>query len=512
MKKTVLFSLLLVLAALSMAHAERRDVNAIAMKALRGGELSVPAKGPRLWRIPPGASFGPGQLLVRFALDKERQVPGRAEKNRILRRLGGASIEREFDLVPGLTLVKLPSGQTVNEDTLKCFNRMPEILYAEPDYGLRLLAEPSDPNFADLWGLEKINAPEAWDVTTGSSDIIVALIDTGVEWYHSDLKDNMWTNEAELHGEPNEDDDGNGYKDDIHGYDFRDDDGDPDDHDGHGTWCAGIIGAVGDNGTGVTGVCWDVAIMALRAGDMSARIAAIEYATKMGAHVINASWEGRQPSTALKNAIDTAEQANILLVVPAGNDYNNNDEDPRYPAGYDCNNIIAVLATDKNDDNWCLRIHTKRAVYEQGSNYGPDSVDLGAPGVGILSCWAGADDRYNSDNGTSASAPFVAGACALLWSVDALLTYQEVKDIIMDNVDVVPDLNEHRELGRLCVSGGRLNVGKAVNDPRLKRHSPAAETSNDVFASFGRKVRRAVLGWWADRFAKERCADKMATD
>lgn len=506
MRKSVLISLLLASAALSVAHAERRDVNAIAMKALRGGKLSVPAKGPHLWRIPPGASFTPGELLVRFAPDEEGQIPGRAEKNTILRRFGGASIEREFDLVPGLALVKLPRGQRVNEGVLKRFNQMPEILYAEPDYKGGLLAEPNDPNFADLWGLEKIDAAEAWNVTTGSSDIVVAVIDTGVEWYHSDLKDNMWTNEAELHGEPNEDDDGNGYKDDIHGYDFWDDDGDPDDHDGHGTWCAGIIGAVGNNGTGVTGVCWDVAIMALRVGDMSAKIAATEYATQMGAHVINASWEGPNPNAALKNAIEAAAEANILFVAGAGNDHNNNDRDPCYPASYDCNNVITVLATDRNDSEWFWRIHTKRRIYERGSNYGADSVDLGAPGVGILSCWAGAGDYHNRDHGTSASAPFVAGACALLWSVDPLLTCQEVKDIIMDNVDVVPDLKDHPELGRLCVSGGRLNVGKAVNDPRLKRHSSSLNTSSEIVAWFHREVCHAICGWWAETFAKQRRA------
>lgn len=507
-----MISVLLASAALSVAHAGRRDVNAIAVKALRGGKLSVPAKGPHLWRIPPGASFRPGELLVRFALDEERRIPGKAEKNRILRRLGGASIEREFDLVPGLTLVKLPPGQMVNEDTLKRFNQMPEILYAEPDYDVRLLAEPNDPNFADLWGLGKIDAPEAWDVTTGSSDIIVAVIDTGVEWYHSDLKDNMWTNEAELHGEPNKDDDDNGYKDDIHGYDFWDDDGDPDDHNGHGTWCAGIIGAVGNNGTGVTGVCWDVAIMALRVGDMSAKIAATEYATKMGAHVINASWQGHHPNAALRNAIEAAAEANILFVAGAGNDHNNNDRDPCYPASYDCDNVISVLATDRNDGIWSWRIHTKRQVYERGSNYGANAVDLGAPGVGILSCWAGAGDYHNRDHGTSASAPYVAGACALLWSVDPLLTYQQVKDIIMDNVDVVPDLNNHPELGRLCVTGGRLNIGKAVNDPRLKRSIRAVGTSNEIVAWFRTRIYRAVCGWWTDRFAKERSAKGRPAD
>lgn len=200
------------------------------------------------------------ELLVRFAPKATGMQRSTKEKDDILSTLGLGTIKREYRIVPGLSLVKLPSGQKV-QDALKTFSRTNGILYAEPDYKIKLLSTfPDDPNVRQLWGMHNtgqtggtsdadIDAPEAWDIHTGSQDIIVAVLDSGVDYNHPDLTANMWVNEAELKGTPSVDDDNNGYVDDIRGWDFADDDNNPLDYYYHGTHCAGIIGAVGNNNT-----------------------------------------------------------------------------------------------------------------------------------------------------------------------------------------------------------------------------------------------------------------------
>ncbi len=425
--------------------------------------------------IPPGydftvladdAAFAPGQLLVRFAPQPDRTWPDIAQKSAILDNLDGAIIEREYKIVPGLCLVKLPDGVAV-EQALVSFNSTAGILYAQPDYELTLDSDqqyiPNDLRFDELWGMHNtgqtggtpdadIDAPEAWDIATDCSEIIVAVIDTGVDYTHPDLAANMWVNEAELNGTPGVDDDGNDYIDDIYGYDFCNNDGDPWDDHYHGTHCAGTIGAVGNNAEGVAGVCWNVRIMALKwmdsrgYGYTSDAIYCVEYSTLMGANLSSNSWRQVNtsiPNPALENAINNAGAAGLLFVASAGNDYgSNNDTYPHYPSSYDSDNIIAVLSTDKYDN---------LSVF---SNYGPTSVDLGAPGSSILSCQPGSRYRYLS--GTSMATPHVAGACAFIWSVCPTLTHLDVKDIILETVDPIPALDG------LCVSSGRLNLHEAV--------------------------------------------------
>jgi hypothetical protein len=262
----------------------------------------------------------------------------------------------------------------------------------------------------------------------------------------------MWANEAELNGTPGVDDDGNGYVDDIYGYDFSENDSDPMDYDYHGTHVAGTIGAVGNNGIGVSGVCWNAKIMALKVfpnygdvGFINDVIEAMQYAEDKGAKVLNNSWGGGPYSQSLKDAIEDANDAGILFVASAGNDYgNNNDTYPHYPSSYNCENIIAVLSTDKYDD------------MSRFSSYGPTSVDLGAPGSDILSCEPG--NRYQWLDGTSMSAPHVSGACALIWSFGPGMSHLDVKDIILQTVNPVPAL-----AGR-CVSSGRLDLYNAISE------------------------------------------------
>jgi len=421
-------------------------------------------------------AFAKGKMLVRFAPQMQinsggsnRTWPSLAAKNSILTeadngKLAAAHVTKEYTIVSGLSLVKLPDNIAV-EDALVTLNNTPGILYAEPDYQVKALSAgqtiPNDPRFSDLWGLNNtgqsggtpdadIDAPEAWNIATGSSNIIVAVIDTGVDYTHPDLAANMWVNAAEANGIPGVDDDGNGYIDDIHGYDFVNNDGDPMDDHYHGTHCAGTIGAVGNNGQGVAGVCWNVKIMALKfldssgSGNTSDAIEAVQYAILMGANLSSNSWGGGSYSQALKDVIDAAGNANQLFVAAAGNSSSDNDISPAYPASYTSENIIAVLATDRYDN------------MSSFSSYGLTSVDIGAPGSDILSCQPGSNYQYLS--GTSMATPHVSGATALIWSFSPSMPYQEVKDLLIQTADKIPAL-----AGR-CVSEGRLNLYNAVNE------------------------------------------------
>ena len=431
-------------AAVGESTADKGDILSI----LKGHDFTVPAEAP----------YKPGELLVRFAPKANRKIRTHQEKTQILNSLGGGSIKRSFKVVPGLSTVKLPPGMTV-KDALKTFNKAGGILYAQPNYQLKALSTfPDDSRFEELWGMHNtgqtggmvdadIDAPEAWDLATGSSEIIVAVIDTGVDYTHPDLAANMWVNQAELDGEPGQDDDDNGYIDDIYGYDFCNNDGDPMDDYYHGTHCAGTIGAVGDNAEGVTGVCWNVRIMALKFLDSDGygwsddAIACIEYSVLMGANLSSNSYGSGEYEQAFKNAIDAAGAAGLLFAAAAGNDdWQNNDAIPHYPSSYDCDSIIAVLSTNEDD------------FISSFSNYGPTSVDLGAPGSSILSCDLGGGYKYAS--GTSMATPHVAGACALVWSMNPILSSSEVKDILLQSVD--------ETLPTLCVSEGRLNLYNAL--------------------------------------------------
>ncbi|NIA17189.1 MAG: S8 family serine peptidase, partial [Planctomycetes bacterium] len=489
--------------------------------------------------------YKPDELIVRFAPKVDGQQRTRIERNEILASIVGGTVKRFTKLVPGLGLVKLPDNVTV-EKALAAFKNAQGILYAEPNYKIKLLSTfPDDPRFNEQWGLHNtgqtvngtsgtvdadIDAPEAWDIHTGSSDIIVAVIDTGVDYNHPDLSANMWVNTGEQPGDwngdgkpgvagfdddgdglvdedsedrqpgdPNytndlvNDDDENGYNDDIYGYDFGSGDADPMDYDGHGTYVAGIIGAVGNNNEGVTGVCWNVKIMALNIDTapftweafVSNAIEAIDYAVEMGANILNSSWgvyDYEYTPQGLKEEIEAADANGVLFIVAAGNKGYNIDEPgyKAYPAGYDCNNIISVMATDKNDE---------RAVWSgpsDSSNWGANSVDLAAPGSDILSClrgqyeWPEWPAGYGYAGGTSAAAPHVAGAAALVWSANPALNHLQVKQIILRTVDKKPWLENDPNLGRLSVTGGRLNLYNALFEVGLLVFSKTDDVNDSV--------------------------------
>jgi len=342
--------------------------------------------------------------------------------------------------------------------------RTQTIVSIEPDRALSTLAIPNDASFGTLWGLNNsgrspgvgnsdINAPEAWETTTGSRSVVVAVIDSGVDYTHPDLAANVWTNPREVAGD-GIDNDANGFVDDVRGWDFANADADPMDDDGHGTHVSGTIGAVGNNAIGVTGVNWRVSIMGLKFldaegnGYTSDAVAAVKYATRMrrdfGANVvaINASWGGETRSTALANAIAAAGRAGILFVTAAGNESSNNDRTPSYPANLSDDSVIAVAATN----------HSNRLA--AFSNYGSTTVDLAAPGVGILSTVPGGG--YASFSGTSMATPYVTGTVALMAAANPRATAVEIRSALLSTVTPVAALS-----GKVA-TGGLLDAAAAV--------------------------------------------------
>jgi subtilisin family serine protease len=335
---------------------------------------------------------------------------------------------------------------------------------------------PNDEFFNQSWGLENngqkmagmngrkdadIDASAAWDITTGSKSTVVAIIDTGIDYNHPDLIDNIWANPGEI---PNDgiDNDENGFVDDIHGWDFRNNDNDPIDEHYHGTHVAGIIGAKGNNSIGSVGVNWDISMMALKifdargGGTDSDAISAINYATMMkerGTNIraINASWGMNEYSQPLYNAIESAGQSNILFVAAAGNKFRNTDLKPYYPASFDLDNIISVGASANTEI---------RAWF---SNYGVKSVDLFAPGQTIQSTFP--NGGYGQLSGTSMAAPFVTGVIGLVTTKYPNLSMDKVKLSLIRGVD--------NKLGRLTsqyqnsVSLGRLNANGVLKYARL---------------------------------------------
>lgn len=390
------------------------------------------------------AAHKPDQILVKFKgnVSEERTV---AVNNK-----HGAKVLRKYRNNPW-RVVKLPPGLSV-EDALARFRNEPEVEEVEPDYEVHATATPNDPSFGSQWDMTKIQAPTAWDSSTGSTNVVVAVIDTGVDYNHADLKANMWHNPGETAGN-SKDDDGNGYVDDIYGINAAYGTSNPLDDEDHGTHCAGSIGAVGNNSTGISGVNWNIRIMALKFLDSSGSgydsdaITCLDYVTTMKKRGVNIvatsnSWGGPGYSSAMKNAFDTAYNAGVLAACAAGNDgYNNDNSNPDYPSSYTSAGIISVAASDSNDNkpSW--------------SNYGATSVDLAAPGASILSTVRGG---YATYSGTSMATPHVAGAIGLLAAYSGSLSAAQLKQTILSNVDVLSQWQG------VVATGGRLNLAKAL--------------------------------------------------
>jgi len=383
------------------------------------------------------------------------------EESQILDRLKplGAVIRKKMP-ASGIWLIAFPN---VTLDTvphaMREIKKMGDLAkIVEPDWVVQAKLVPNDTNFSTLWGMNNtgqsggtadadIDAPEAWDLTTGSRTVLVGVIDSGIDYNHPDLAANIWTNPGEIAGN-GIDDDNNGYIDDAHGWDFANDDNNSMDDNNHGTHCSGTIGGVGDNGNGVAGVNWQVSLVGLKFLDatgnglISDATEATAYATELGVALTSNSWGGGGYSQAMKDAIDEADAAGILFVAAAGNDGANVEFSPSYPGGYDSPNVIAVAATTDTDS------------LASFSNYAATAVDLAAPGQSINSTIP--NNSYAFFNGTSMATPHVSGACALLKAWYPALSHAEIKSIILRSVDPVPALNG------FCATGGRLNVYQAL--------------------------------------------------
>lgn len=381
--------------------------------------------------------FKKDQLIVKF---KKRTSSD--SKSRINKKIKVNSIKKYKKL--NVELVKLPKKVSV-EQALNYYRNLPEVEYAEPNYVRKLQSIPDDSKFSNQWGLHNsgqsvkgtaglvdadIDMPEAWDLSTGNNEVVVAVLDTGVDYTHPDLTSNVWVNKNEI-PDNNNDDDKNGYIDDIHGinsgYNYNDY-GDPMDIDSHGTHVAGIIGAKGNNGQGISGVNWNVKILPINifsyddyTGDVGAYdssiVEALEYVAEMksrGVNIVatNNSYGGYGFSQSTYDQISKIEDAGILFVAAAGNGTNNNnDVNPLYPASYDHDNIISVAATDSSDN------------IASFSNYGSESVDIGAPGVNILSSVL-PDENYTESSVVLRAVSVDAGVSYdAMVSYDALATY-----------------------------------------------------------------------------------------
>jgi subtilisin family serine protease len=409
-----------------------------------------------------------GEFLVRWAGQKAPLVlapttsPARWQQQSLRTlvnaKVPGTDVARTF-AGSGWSLIKVPA---VADSAATRARLVASLGAANVSFNFRrhINKVPNDPEYGAQWHLPKIKAPEAWNLKTGDARVVVAVLDTGVDLTHPDLKPNLWVNTKEIAGN-GKDDDKNGYIDDVNGLNAINPAAKPqdDETDGHGTHCAGLLGAVGNNGNKATGVAWNVKIMALKFldakgdGDDADAIECLEYAVKMknsgvNLRVISNSWSGLDDNPALKAAFQLAEKAGILNICAAGNDGYDNDTKPAYPASYTLNSIVSVAASDQND------------ALPSFSNYGKKSVDLAAPGNLILSLGRNGKPSHEM-SGTSMATPIVAGAAALLLAKEPGLAVADLKKRLLATVDPVASLK-----GKV-LSGGRLNLFRTLSNATL---------------------------------------------
>lgn len=379
-------------------------------------------------------------------------------------------VEDRIENAPGWIAID-DLDDAIPATTVREYLLLPEVEYAEENFEINLIQAvdssivpvfPHDPQFIEQWALQNsgqrggkegadISAPLAWATTTGSEEVVVAVLDTGVDYNHEDLKPNMWTRPASMEAYQ---DAQLGSVDDEYGFNAVENASDPMDDNGHGTHCAGIIGAEGENDLGIAGVNWKVRIMPLKfmnaggSGTTKDAIEAINYAInrkKAGVNVriISASWGSTQRSRALEDVIRKAYEADILFVAAAGNSSVSNDRTPHFPSSYNVPNVVSVAALDRNDQ------------LAKFSNWGAKSVAIGAPGVDILSTWLG--NAYEEKSGTSMATPVVAGVAALIVAEHPQMSVDNVRKKLLASTDPIVALK-----GK-TVTGGRINAAKALD-------------------------------------------------
>jgi subtilisin family serine protease len=401
----------------------------------------------------PGPKYHPTRLLVRYksgtSVTTMQAIHGAVS----------AKVLRELPIVKGLQLVQIAEGSSVQE-ALQYYRKNPNVLYAEPDYFVHAVSAPNDPQFPSQWSLQNtgqnggsagadIQAVQAWALTTGSSNVVVGVLDTGVDYNHQDLAANIWSAP-------------NGFfvvtqfgpvvqcPAGSHGFNMVADTCDPMDDSGHGTHVSGTIGAIGNNSVGVVGINWQVQILPCKflnadgGGFTEAAIACLNLMKELkdsGINIIvtNNSWGGTDSSQALHDAIAALMQADILFVAAAGNDFSDNDDFPTYPANFYLPNVISVAATDRNDGLVTF------------SNVGKRTVHIGAPGRDILSTTP--NNTYSYDSGTSMATPHVTGVAALLKAQNPALDWRAIKNLILSGGDTIPSLQQTITQKRLNAYG-----------------------------------------------------------
>jgi thermitase len=393
-----------------------------------------------------------------------------------------AAMMRSFveikESIPRLNLmvVRAPANSVMSA-TIRNISNLPGVVRVEPNYIYRANRLPNDPDLTKLWGMNNegqkiqgsdgrpgidIGALAAWDIATGSRDMVVAVIDTGIDFRNPDLKDNIWSNDAEANGQAGVDDDNNGYIDDVYGWDFANNRANGLDDHGHGSHCAGTIGAKGDNSTTIVGVNWDVRMMPIKflsasgSGSLDGAVKSIDYAITNGAKVLSNSWGGGGFSKILEDVIKKSHDQGTLFVAAAGNDGTNNDTTPTYPANYNVPNVISVAAIDNKGD------------LADFSCYGLNTVHLGAPGVDVYSTIVGRNG-FDYWSGTSMATPHVSGVAALLWAHNPGMTNVEVRERLLRTARPIASLS-----GKVS-TGGIVNAYHALTNtiPPADPNDPA---------------------------------------
>jgi subtilisin family serine protease len=448
-----------------------------------GGATAVSALGSATPTGPGGGqqSYKADEVLVRF---KSGTASSRVAA---VHATHSTQVVREFRVPSNLQLVQVPQSVTV-EDAIAAYQSDPEVLYAEPNYVYELNVAPNDPSFSQLYGLHNtgqnggavdadINAPEAWNITKGSDSVTIGVLDTGVDYTHSDLSPNIFTNPGEIAGNGIDDDD-NGWIDDVHGINATAESGNPMDTNGHGTHVSGTIAARGNNAIGVVGVNWNAKIVSCKAfnpsGALSDILQCMDYFLELKTRstnpvdivATNNSWGGGSFSQALYDAIGAHRQAGLLFIAAAGNNGSNTDASPHYPSSYDHSNIISVLATDRYD---------QRAYF---SNYGALTVDVGAPGEDIYSTLPG--NSYGLLSGTSMATPHVTGLAGLLKAQNPLRSAAQIKNLILTGGTATQGTTGTTLTGRRIRADGSLTC---TNKTLVKRIAPSTSSVGVVIGT-----------------------------
>ncbi len=417
--------------------------------------------------------FMPSELIVKLKNQKTALSLNSVTALKTFKNiLGSNSVLEAKPFMTDKQIYKIKLDKNLNlTQSIQKLNSDPSIQYAEPNYIMKLLVEnppledpagPNDPDLKLTWGMKNTGQVDSegqvgkvgsdigvfplWQKGfTGDKKVLVAVIDTGVQWDHPDLKDNIFTNTKE----DGKDGDGNGFVNDIHGWNFVDNTNQSSDDHGHGTHVSGTIGGIGNNGIGVAGVVWNVSILPVKflsaqgSGTLEGAVESINYARMMKVNIMSNSWGGGGFTQSLYDAIAAARDAGVIFTAAAGNDRSDNDASPAYPASYEIDNIISVAATDNQDQ------------IANFSNYGKRAVHVAAPGVHVYSTVK--DSKYDTYSGTSMATPHVSGIAAMMLSINPKMTYAEVRKRLIETSDPVLGLRKK------VAAKGRVNVFNAVN-------------------------------------------------